>query len=489
MTDMQVPAISSAPESHQPFRRISVGSLALYGGFVVRKASALILAAIMTRFIGLAGFGLYCLVLVLMEFAARLSVFGSDVLIVKAISTQNPDGERYAANALAWRGLASVSLCLVLVGGVAWLKGPSPVSYAAAIMGLGMIAQVCGDTYLSVIQGLERVHLAGYVQMFCHTVGLILAVAAVWCGMGLVGVAVAYTLRAVVLLIGGALLCRILKHPVGMSFNPRVIGLMLRRGAPIAGGRVLTVVYLGSGIVAMEHFHGAEAAGIFGGAMKIFEGCAALGMLTAVSAFPTLSRLRTECTDSLRRVVNLLIRIITWIGVPLCVLLGLNAERLLMLLFGEAFAGQGTVLVILAAAIPFSFGYVLIERLAYAADDQKRVMLIRAVGTTMSILLLLAAARSLGPVGAALAYLGAEMSMLSLLLPRLPTYSPGVLFARTALPGGIASVVALTIALSVSLPGWLSSVAFLGVFGSLYLVCWGLPRLGAIRCVKTGTRE
>ena len=448
----------------------------------------------MTRFVGLSGFGLYCVVLVLMEFAARLAVFGTDVLIVKAASTSEQDGEILLANAFGWRGVASVAACSLLIAGVAWLRGSPLMTSVVAIMGLGMIAQVLSDTYLSLVQGMERVHLAGYVQMLCHAIGLALALAAIWCGLGLVGVAVAYTLRAILFFICGAFLCRLLNRSVSMSFGPRVVALMLRKGAPIAGGRLLAVLYLGSGVLVMQRLRGEETAGLFAGSMKIFEACAALGMLTAVSAFPTLSRLRTECTDSLREVVTTLIRIIAWVGLPLCVLLALNAESVLVLLFGSDFAGQDAALSILTWAIPFSFVFVLFERLAYAANAQKQAMLTRAAGTVVCISVLVATVPHMGLPGAAMAYLIAEVAMVLLLLPKLRTYAPGVSVLRTAVPGATASLVALAAALAADRLGFLPSAVFalcfglLG-FGRLWRVRLGLGTSEVTPCVKADTEE
>lgn len=472
-----MPLTSLMPGYLRSLRRISIGSLALSGGFVVRKSSGLILAAVLTRSVGLAEFGLYCVVLVLMEFAARIAVFGTDVLIVKTVSTREPGADELTANALAWRALASVSVCVLLVAGAAWFRPSSLLPWLIATMGLGMVAQVLSDTYLSQVRGMERVHLAGYVQMLCHGVGLALALVAVWTGLGLIGVAVAYTLRAILFFLCGALLCHVLKCPVHFSLRLPVIRSLLKRGAPIAGGRVLAVLYLGAGILAMERFCGEEAAGMFAGAMKIFEACTALGMLAAIAAFPTISRLHKEDGDSLRALVCFLFRTIAWVGLPLCVLVALNAEQVLVLLFGQEFTGQGMTLVILAAAMPFSFSYVLVERMAYAANDQKRAMIIRAVGTLLSISILLTTGQRLSPPLVAMVYLMAEVTMCLLFMLNIRAYSPGVSAWRSMLPGIIASLAALTLTLLAPSRTLVPSVVFAACLAFLGLARRLLPRL------------
>ena len=71
------------PSLFRHLKTLSIASLALYGGFVIRKGGLFVVAMMMTRFVGLAEFGVYCVALVILEFAARLAIFGSDVLIVR----------------------------------------------------------------------------------------------------------------------------------------------------------------------------------------------------------------------------------------------------------------------------------------------------------------------------------------------------------------------------------------------------------------------
>ncbi|MBT3193883.1 MAG: hypothetical protein HN341_15165, partial [Verrucomicrobia bacterium] len=81
-------------------RKLSVASCALYGGFLIRKVGVLVVATAMTRFVGVAEFGVYCVALVLMELVARLAIFGSDVLVVRSISTPQSDVDALLANVI-----------------------------------------------------------------------------------------------------------------------------------------------------------------------------------------------------------------------------------------------------------------------------------------------------------------------------------------------------------------------------------------------------
>jgi len=162
-----------------------------------------------------------------------------------------------------------------------------------------------------------------------------------------------------------------------------------------------------------------------------------------------VARLRTESKHDLQRVVTVLIRFIARIALPCSVLLALNADALLSLVFGADLASYGPDLTILAIAIPLSFAYVLVERLAYAADDQTRALIIRAIGAVVSLVILFLTVRPMGHMGAATALVSAEIVMFILFLPRWSVYAPGVSVWQASSPGVLFSAVALGIALAV----------------------------------------
>ncbi len=468
-------------------RSLSVSSCSLYGGFLIRKAGVFVVAMMLTRFVGKAEFGVFCVALVVLEFAARLAVFGSDVIVVRAISTHDPAVDSLLATVLGWRCMAGIAIGLVLVSVMSWMSPASALLNIIAIMSMGMVFQVIGDLYISISQGMERVDLGGYVQMLCAAVGVTLMLVAIVFGFGLVGVAVAYSVRSLLFMICGFVLSRYLQRPVRPSVDLRMLLTTLRQGVPIAGNRLLAVLYLGSGLLVLERVCGPESAGAFAGPMKMFEACAALGMLTAVAVFPTLSRLRQDAKDEFRGMVSVLIGVIVWVGVPLCMLVGLHADALLGKVFGHEFLGEGILLVILMCALPLSFSYVLMERLAYAACDQKWVLVVRFLGTAVCLAVLFATVGTLGSVGASLALFAGEAVMVLLFLPRWSYYSFEVSIVKCALPGFIVSVASLGAAIMVSRwGGGAQSVAFFSILflGVVFFWAWRRNRLRRVRACE-----
>jgi O-antigen/teichoic acid export membrane protein len=406
----------------------------MYGAFAVRKISVLLLSVAIARWDGVKGFGLYCLALVLMEFASRLASFGTDILIIRELSSSESDGFRVAGRALAWRTVAAAvtGLGAIAVGMV--LNESAAFHRAASVMAVGMLADTLADVYSSVLQGRQRVDLYAVCEGAAGVIGLVLGVASLRINLGIEGLAIAYTLRAVSTLVMSLALCRYLQLSVPFLPDPKAIFTMLKESAPIAASRFLTIAYLGSGTIALQHFHGAAAVGRFACAMKIFETCAAAGMLTMVASFPVIARLRSGSQNELQAAARFLLRFFCWLGIPMSLLVALNAGWILRLLFGPEFAASGPALIILMAAVPFSLVYGLIERLAFAARDQQRVLAIRLVGLLVSLAVLMLLVKPAEYLAPAFAVLAAEAAMCVVFAPCWSRYVSGFSFWSAVVP-------------------------------------------------------
>lgn len=449
--------------------RLSRNTLSVYTAFFVRKAAVLALGVAIARVGGAAEFGLYCIALLLLEFGIQVAVFGTDILVIREVSSASPVADAFIRNALGWRLAVTVAIYPLLIAAAFWLSAGAGFCIAVAMMGLGMVADTLGDLYLSVVQGRERVDLCALAEGATSLAGLVLGLGAVLGGYGLQGLALAYALRGVANLLLGLLLYYRL-HPgrsIIMRWQTDVMRDMLGKGAPIAASRLLTIVYLGSGLFVLKYYYGEQIVGQFAGSMNIFNACTAVGMLTMVAAFPTISRLQATAPGDLRRTTTDLLRFFCWAGLPASTVVALLSARILMV-FGSEFADCHLALVLLMVAVPFSLVYGLIERLAYAAHDQKRVWSVRWLSITLNLAVLIALVGRIGYLAPPVAIICAEVAMLALFAHRLYVYVPGMRWMPAVGPPLIALVLAL--AATLLLRTWVhpyESLLFLLVFGAI----------------------
>ena len=443
----------------------------MYCAFFVRKISTFLLAMAIARYAGIDSFGLYCLALVLMDFGIRFAVFGTDILIVRNLSAGESDALKEAGNAYAWRIVSTILSYPLLILTASLISDSSQLPYIVAIMGLGMITQTLGSLHFALIQGKERVDLYALATGMASLVGLIIGLIALKTGMGIAGIAATYSLRGVFSLLTGIIICRHLKQNVSICPHFRSIFSLLRKSAPIAANRLLTLFYLGSGILILQHYYNETVVGQFASSMKIFEACAALGMMTMVAAFPTISRLRSESTEQLKRVTTTLIQYFGWLGLPLSLIVGMNSEKLLVLIFGSEISGHTLPLTILMLAIPFSLSHAIVERLSYAANDQKRAFMVRISGVLVNLILIFITINNTTYLAPAIGLLGAEIAMFCIFLPQWKKYVYGLGFIKTILPPVTASFIAfIAVALLKDHLGWYRGFVFAGIIMIIYFM-------------------
>jgi len=413
--------------------RLPLHALSLYGAFGVRKAAALALVLVVGRAEGLVGFGIYCLALVWMDFAMRLAILGTDIVVIRDTAARRSDAQQRVSHALGWRLLAAGLLYPALILAARLAGQGRLLLHVVAVMGVGMVLQTAADLLFSIVQGRERVDLHGAAQTLISLAGLGLGLAAVQGGYGLPGLAVAYTLRGAISLLLGVVLCRALRAMPRPAFGIRPAAALLKDAAPIGLNRVLTSLYMGSGMTVLQIAFGPGSVGAFALAMKIAEACSAFGTLTMIAVFPTLSRLHAQAQAGLQRAVTDLARFLLWAGLPVCIVAAVLAPRLVALIRPE-FVSGAPALVLLMAAVPLSFCNELAERLAYVAGDQGRVLLYRALGTAANMLVLLFLVFPAGLLAPPLGMIAAETTILALFLPRFGVYAPDARLAKAVLP-------------------------------------------------------
>jgi len=426
------------------FRRLTRNTLSIYLSFAVRKCSALLLGIVIIRISSKADFGLYCLALFLIELGIRLVVFGSNILVVRDIAANLPGAGLLVRNTFALRILGSMLIYPVIIAIGFSMAHSSILPWVLAVMGIGMVMEIMADLFFSIVQGMERVDMFALAEGTYNLVGLCIGLVALYMGFGIKGVAVAYCFRSLTALVWGVTICMRKKESIRPLWNTGGIWELLKRSAPIGSTQLLTLVYLGSGMTALQFFSGVDAVGSFAASMKIFEGCTALGMLTMVAAFPTISRLRTTSMEDLKKTTGFLIHLFCWAGIPMSLLVALNSQRVLYFLFGPEMLNCWYPLFVLMLAVPLSLNYGLIERLAYIANDQKRVMQVRLISILLSIVILMALVGHYNYMAPAVAVVFAETAMFLLLLPKWNTYVPGLSYLRTAMPPFVLSLIAIS---------------------------------------------
>lgn len=189
--------------------------------------------------------------------------------------------------------------------------------------------------------------------------------------------------------------------------RPRVAGLRaaVRRSWPLgASALVVYSYYANLDTIVLSVTRSAEEAGLYSAPYRLFLALNVLGTFAAYALMPRIARAvdAGPATDA-AAMAGLRRALIPLAGYGLLVLgaVEIAGDDILRLLFGEPFAGEGDVFLVLCLAVPwytatFPVGYALIAR-----DANRRFFLGAAVAGGLNLVLNLTLIPLFGPIGAA----------------------------------------------------------------------------------------
>lgn len=188
-----------------------------------------------------------------------------------------------------------------------------------------------------------------------------------------------------------------------------------RESMPISVAALLGSLYLHGAVLLLGGIGTAAAAANFLIAQKLMLTLAIVWYVISQSMFPTASRILAQDRAAALQLVANLLRYYLLAIVPVVAVLALYANDVLALLFGDAYANSGPVLIVLLLGLPFLAIGQGLQTLLMAIPQPKAVLMGRAAGALVLLLVATALIPSLGATGAALAVVAGEAFAMCLL--------------------------------------------------------------------------
>jgi O-antigen/teichoic acid export membrane protein len=406
---------------------------------ITKNASMLMLSQLITwslsilvtiflpRYLGVEAVGQFHLANSVWIIMAALITFGMDIFLVKEIA-RKPDetDDLFGTSVVLRMGLFILTLAGVIVY-VRLVDYSQEAAIVILLIGIStlvwQIAKIC-EVFL---QGLERMEFISFANVAGRVFGTVVTLALLFMGFGVIAVSGATIGVALVsLLILLFFLRRI--HPVGFHFNRQKVEWMLRGGFPFLVAGIFLVLYIEIDIIILSLLTDEKMVGWYGSADKLYGTLMFVPMVFGVAIFPALSRLYTEKSDALSRVVSKSFNMLFLLGLPLGLGLMVVANQLVVLLYGPAFANSGPILAVKGIVLTLTYQNMLIGISLYSVDRQKAwatVIAVTALATIpLNLLFIPWAGQVFGNagIGASLVFIITETTMLVAGLILLPKY-------------------------------------------------------------------
>ncbi|WP_425982915.1 oligosaccharide flippase family protein [Brevundimonas sp. TWP1-2-1b1] len=318
----------------------------LYGAHVARYVSPLLLYPVLTRRLGLDGFGIYAAGIALALIVAVVVDYGLSISGPRDIAGTVEGRGAIVGQALAMRSVLAAPAVVVGVGLAMInpvLDGAGFVAAMAILLGVGQ-----GASLLWFFQGIRDPAPAAMLEVGFALAATVAVLA--WPSLSVGGVMAVQAAGVWAGLAAGAVLL-FRRHGVtapGRGFVRRA----LVEGAPLFASRAAVVAYTGAGVLMVAALTGPVQAALYGVADRLVSASGSLMRPLAGLIAPRIAGLLLEDAGAAFRTARWVLGLSAAGFIVLAAGLTLAAPVLLRLLFGEGFAPAVEVMRLLAWVLP-----------------------------------------------------------------------------------------------------------------------------------------
>jgi O-antigen/teichoic acid export membrane protein len=372
------------------------------------KGAGALLALLLARLFGPADFGLYAAATAVAGLFVMLSYIGFEQEMVRR-SAGAPLGESLALTLLSAGGMAVVAAGALVVQQSFFPNRLLP----AGIIALAFLAQLAGRFHLSyryagIVLGETR---PGAVIQSASTVALVLGTLGALMIRRTVGTALAVQLAVAVATIGAWEFWRRGRGVPYVRAAASTARRFFTRSMSFALTNVMWVLYFNVAVAMMAWMSAASDVGVYSAVYRLVAMTFVASSAVTSSFSPALFAAAKESAARHRALAAGMMRSVALVSIATALALGLLARPLILLIMGVAYLAGVPVARVLALAALFrglNFGFS--EMLTTAGRHPWRVGL-EAGLLLANVALSVALIPAMGPMGGALAALGAEVVM------------------------------------------------------------------------------
>jgi O-antigen/teichoic acid export membrane protein len=315
------------------------------------KIATAALYIFVARKLGASQFGIYMFALSFVGVVTAIGFFGQDLVLAREVSRDHSRLEEYYSDAMVARSLFSV-LPLLLVLLVTWAGGMSHHTLLVALLlGIGVTADYCVQVPFAVFMAYERAEFVAVVLIAQRWLTTGTAIAALYMGVGLVGVVGIYAVGSVfAVVLGTAMMYRYLGRP-RLRINLQGALRVTREALPIGIAFVALTILFRIDMTMLAIFKPAREVGQYGAAYKLLETTAFFGWAVNVAVLPALARLSPSTSPTVGFVYQRGLKLLIAITLPVAVGAVVLATPIVSLVYGSQYHRASVALALLAATI------------------------------------------------------------------------------------------------------------------------------------------
>jgi O-antigen/teichoic acid export membrane protein len=360
-------------------QRVVVNTTVQLVGRTISIALALISFAIVTRYLGVAGFGAYSLVLTFLMLAVSIADLGMTPVGVRELTRRPDQTHRLVGNLLGLRLLFAGMAALALLVLSPIVQYESRVQEGLRLAALAAIALVLVGVPAIVFQSRLRLELAMLVEIVTSAATLVLLIVVTSAELGFSAVVLATvggsTLGAATGYVLAARLTRLRPH-----FERSELQRLTKASLPVGLFMILGIVHFKIDTVLLSILKPLAAVGTYSVAYRFIEQVLFIPSFFVAAVFPIIASYHATGDALLKLAIDKSFAFLVMVALPVAAASFVLAPDIIKLVAGEEFSDAVTPLRILLLSSIFFFTNALFSSLLVIYDlERQMAMLVAAV--------------------------------------------------------------------------------------------------------------
>lgn len=380
-------------------------------GKVISTALGLISLAMMTRYLGQAGFGEYTAVINFLSFFAIIADLGLTLVTVQMISVPDVDEKKILNNLFGLRLLSIVIFISLAPLAAFFLPYSATVKIGILIAAASFLFPALSQILIGLFQKKLRMDKAVIAENISRVVLLIGIYLSIHYNYGLNGILWASVISAAANFFIGYLLALPF---IGLrpSFDKQIWKETISKSWPLAITIVLNLLYLKTDTLILSLVKSSSEVGLYGAAYRIIDVLSTLPFMFAGIILPLLATYWFEQKkDLFKSTLQKSFDLMAVISLPIISGALILSKPIVVLVAGADFAASGLILKILIFAILAIFLGCMFAHAVVAIDKQRKMIKYYLFVSISSIILYLILIPKFSYIGAAAATVYSEAAI------------------------------------------------------------------------------
>ncbi|MFQ6114782.1 MAG: flippase, partial [bacterium] len=329
------------------------------------------LVVVISRKMGVDGLGAYSTIFNYVAVFQIVAAFGLRSLMTRDIAQNKENAQRYLVAGSIIAVLFAIISAGLMVLLVSMLSNEPLVVRGTIYASLALIAASLADAYEGVISGFERLSRIGYAWLTENFVRVGISLWLIYKGYGIIALVWVYVImRYLKTCYYFYYINRSLVRGLG-NVDWSFILTLIRQARTFALIVVCVTIYWKADVIMLEAIRSKEEVGYYSAAYRLLMFTFVLVDSFVNSLFPVISNYFKASASQFEVACKHSLRLLVLATVPISVALSLQAEKIILLLYGENFTHSVKVLQILIwALVPYAISQIFAYALV-ASNKQK----------------------------------------------------------------------------------------------------------------------